>query len=379
MSHVFISYSKQNKDYARQLVNKLRDEGFDVWIDDRELRASVDWWRSIVLALRSCGAFIVIMTPESDSSDWVQREITLALKYDKPIFPLWLAGSLDTPNWELFVRTQYTDVRGGKLPEENFFVSLGEAAARRSQRGENVTQTHKVDKVNFEDEDEVFQQAIANPPAQSLSDVFSPADEQAQSVSPLPAKPGLWRLWPIATLVLVVAALTLFIVANPPVSQPESTPDSSSVTDTPEPEETAAPPLDILNDPASIEALNTWREANEYVPLTEDATLQALAQRHLNYLLSILPDALPATNLYVDDAGRDIQTVAAEAGYASTEDVAMFVEVRDGNFPLDDLLLQLQIQGNPDLQANARYYGLAQERSIDTDKLYFILIIGSEG
>ncbi len=376
MSHVFISYSKQNKDYARQLVSKLRDEGFDVWIDDRELRASVDWWQSIVLALRACGAFIVIMTPESDNSDWVQREITLAMKYDKPIFPLWLSGSLDTPNWELFVRTQYTDVRADKMPEEQFFTTLSEAASRRSRRGENVTKTHKVEKVVLDDEDEVFQQAIANPPAPTLSDVFDPTDEAVPPDVPPPVKPGRWRLGLAAGAVIVLILVLAFILNPPaPVVVTTETPD---VTDAPVPDETITPTLDFNSEPASIESLNAWREANGYAPLTVNATLNALAQRHLSYLISIPRDDLPSTDLNVDEPGRDIQAVAAEAGYPMPENVEMFVEVRDGDFPLGDLLLQLEIQGSSELQSRAHEYGFAQERSVDIGKLYFVLIMGAE-
>lgn len=374
MSHVFISYSKQNKDYARQLVSKLRDEGFDVWIDDRELRASVDWWQSIVLALRACGAFIVIMTPESDNSDWVQREITLALKYDKPIFPLWLSGSLDTPNWELFVRTQYTDVRGDKMPEEQFFATLSEAASRRSRRGENVTKTHKVEKVVLDDEDEVFRQAIANPPAPTLSDVFGPTDETVPPAVLPQAKPGWWRLGLVAGAVIVLVLVLAFILNPPaPVVVTTETPD---VTDAPVPDETVTPTLDFSSEPASIESLNAWREVNGYAPLTINATLNALAKRHLSYLSAIPYDNLPSTDLYVDGAGRDIQAAAAGAGYPAPENIEMFVEIRDGDFQLDDLLRRLDLQGSPNLQARAQEYGLEQKRSIDTSRLYFVLIVG---
>ncbi|MEO1287448.1 MAG: toll/interleukin-1 receptor domain-containing protein [Chloroflexota bacterium] len=41
MSHVFISYSTKDSDYAYKLADKLREEGFDVWIDNAELRSSI--------------------------------------------------------------------------------------------------------------------------------------------------------------------------------------------------------------------------------------------------------------------------------------------------------------------------------------------------
>ncbi len=121
MSHIFISYSTRNSEYAQDLAHRLLAEGFDVWIDNDRLRSSEDWWRSIVLAIRDCAAFVVIMTPESDGSRWVQREITLADKYKKPIYPLLVDGSPDTPNWEIFVRTQIEDARPYQLPGMKVF------------------------------------------------------------------------------------------------------------------------------------------------------------------------------------------------------------------------------------------------------------------
>lgn len=379
MSHVFISYSKQNKEYARRLVTTLRDQGFDVWIDDRELRASADWWRSIVLALRSCGAFIVIMTPQSDNSDWVQREVTLALKYDKPIFPLWLDGSLDTPNWEVFVRTQYADVRGGTMPEEKYFAALAEVVTRRPHRGEDVTQTHKVDKVDLDDDDEVFQQAVANPPQPTMADVFSASDTERtpEAVN----RPGLPRWWPLAAgIVAVVLVIALLALMNPPAPPVIPTPTPTPTTTAPDitPDVTAAPD-DLRTSPASAESLNAWRSAEGYPVLTQNTTLDALAQAHLAYLISLPSSDLPATNLYLDEQGRDIQAAAAEAGYPAPESVVMFVEVRDADFTLDDLLFQMEIQGSSDLQSRAREYGFAQERSVDTNKLYFVLVVGVEG
>jgi uncharacterized membrane protein HdeD (DUF308 family) len=138
MAHVFISYSTLNRDYAHRLADKLRDEGFDVWIDNRNLHSSEDWWRSIVLALRSCAAFLVVLTPEADTSRWVQREITLADKYARPVYPLWLSGDLNSPNWEIFVRTQVEDVRGGKMPTSEFYDQLAQVASRQSRKGTNI-------------------------------------------------------------------------------------------------------------------------------------------------------------------------------------------------------------------------------------------------
>lgn len=134
MSHIFISYSKKNQTYARAVADHLLAHGFDVWIDDR-IDYGDEWWDVIVRTIRECAACVVILSPESKNSKWVKREVGLADQLDKPIFPLLLNGE----NWELFVWTQYVDVRDGSLPPPDFCDRLAEIVPRREEHGTDVT------------------------------------------------------------------------------------------------------------------------------------------------------------------------------------------------------------------------------------------------
>src|SRR5438477_5300877 len=98
MAHIFISYSKKDIDFARHLRHLLQDQGFPVWMDETKLVPGDEWWPTIEQNIRSCDAFIVIMSPEARVSKWVQREILLAERPDvnKPIFPMLLAGEAFT-------------------------------------------------------------------------------------------------------------------------------------------------------------------------------------------------------------------------------------------------------------------------------------------
>jgi hypothetical protein len=185
MSHIFISYSTKNGDYARKLAEKLREEGFDVWIDKRRLHSSEDWWRSIVLALRGASVCVVILSPESDASRWVQREITLAEKYEKPMFPLLLEGDLDSPNWELFVRTQVENVIGGELPPAEFYDYLEQYTPRQQRPGADVTTTPVPTPIL----DSETQAEIAHPPPSDVEDtpaepIVAPVTEMEVPVPP---------------------------------------------------------------------------------------------------------------------------------------------------------------------------------------------------
>ena len=120
MGHVFISYSHRDTGYAHGLADSLQRNGFDVWIDER-LDYGSQWPHELQTRLDSCDAFILIMTPRSYASEWVQNELQRAKRKLKPIFPLLLE---DDEPWLSVESTQYYDVRGGSFPDERFNADL---------------------------------------------------------------------------------------------------------------------------------------------------------------------------------------------------------------------------------------------------------------
>ena len=88
---IFVSYSREDISYARELIEYLRRERVTVWADDR-IDFGDRWWRTIVKHLRNCVGMVVIMTPASEESKWVEREVLFADEEGKPIFPLLLQG-----------------------------------------------------------------------------------------------------------------------------------------------------------------------------------------------------------------------------------------------------------------------------------------------
>jgi formylglycine-generating enzyme required for sulfatase activity len=126
--HVFISYAREDQAYARRLADNLRERGFGVWMDDR-IDFGDRWWREIVRAVRASAAFIVVMTPDSEDSEWVEREILLAHAERKPIFPLLLRGKVNP----LLITVQYADLTPGQMPSDDFYERLVQVAPCESK------------------------------------------------------------------------------------------------------------------------------------------------------------------------------------------------------------------------------------------------------
>jgi serine/threonine protein kinase len=120
--HLFISYSRRDKTYARHLTERLQQSGFNVWIDS-QIEYGETWFREIDEAIKTCAAFVLLMTPDAYESEWVQKEILLAKRYRKPIFPLLLDGD----EFPLVIDIQFADVKGGEMPDANFHRRLRRA------------------------------------------------------------------------------------------------------------------------------------------------------------------------------------------------------------------------------------------------------------
>ncbi len=121
MGHIFISYSIADRLYAEQLMEQLRNQGFDVWLDDRADHGDA-WLEVVEEALEACSAVVVVMSPAAADSDWVEREILLSLRHEKPLVPLLLEGE----GLPVLKDVPAEDITGGRQPGEAFFARLSE-------------------------------------------------------------------------------------------------------------------------------------------------------------------------------------------------------------------------------------------------------------
>lgn len=119
MGYIFISYSHKDKDYAHKLHDKLQNEGFEVWIDDR-IDYGTEWPKVVQEQLDGCDVFIVVVTENSFKSKWVQNEVARADRKGKAFLPLLRSGD----PWLSIETTQYVDVRDGELPPDLFYGLL---------------------------------------------------------------------------------------------------------------------------------------------------------------------------------------------------------------------------------------------------------------
>ncbi|MEM2970982.1 MAG: TIR domain-containing protein [Candidatus Bathyarchaeia archaeon] len=78
-TRVFLSYASSDREIAMKIANYLKDYGFRVWFDLWELSLGDSIISRIEKAISSSDYFIILVSPSSVKSKWVQRELTVAL------------------------------------------------------------------------------------------------------------------------------------------------------------------------------------------------------------------------------------------------------------------------------------------------------------
>ncbi len=82
---IFLSHASENKDIVRQFKSHMPDH-VQVWLDEKEL--TVGSWLSASIEdaiTKECDFFVVFLGRDAQQSDWVKREIELALQREKDI------------------------------------------------------------------------------------------------------------------------------------------------------------------------------------------------------------------------------------------------------------------------------------------------------
>ncbi|MCC6612643.1 MAG: TIR domain-containing protein [Anaerolineae bacterium] len=88
MTDVFISYSRKDIDFARQLFDALEAAGLSSWVDFDDIPYSVDWMLEIEKGIDASDAYVFIISPDSVASRVCNLELTYARQNSKRIIPV---------------------------------------------------------------------------------------------------------------------------------------------------------------------------------------------------------------------------------------------------------------------------------------------------
>lgn len=129
--HIFISYSSKDRAFVDQLATELRRLGHTVWIDFEGIRGGESWKQSIADGLHPSRVVLLVLSPESISSEWVEEEVRTAQSLAKTLIPLLLRPlptAISSPLLAEVVREiHYRDfTKGFQQPFEELLKDLPE-------------------------------------------------------------------------------------------------------------------------------------------------------------------------------------------------------------------------------------------------------------
>jgi WD40 repeat protein len=111
-AYYFMSYSREDNVKQRRIVRELRERGVNLWVDVENLTPGTPTWEvEIEKAIRGATGLIVLLSPESNNSEWVRREISFGEQHRKRIFPVLIEGDDDTSTPLRLANHQRVDLR----------------------------------------------------------------------------------------------------------------------------------------------------------------------------------------------------------------------------------------------------------------------------
>ncbi len=115
---IFLSNASEDKVYVRELCKRLKDDGFDPWLDEERLLPGQDWNLEIEKALRASDAILLCFSAVSVTKEgYIQREYKRSMRYqeEKPEGTIFVIPiQLDECELPHFIRDiQYVDYSTG--------------------------------------------------------------------------------------------------------------------------------------------------------------------------------------------------------------------------------------------------------------------------
>jgi WD40 repeat protein len=88
MTDIFISYSRRDKAFVRNLHDALKTANRESWVDWEDIPPTADWRAEIQAGIEASDAFAFVISPDSVESKVCGEEIDHALKLNKKLIPL---------------------------------------------------------------------------------------------------------------------------------------------------------------------------------------------------------------------------------------------------------------------------------------------------
>jgi WD40 repeat protein len=110
MADVFISYSRHDQEFVRELVARLTERGRECWVDWDDIPPTAAFLQEIYEGIEASNAFLFVISPDSARSEVCRDEIEHAAENHKRIVPLLRRDPDGTPLHEAVASLNWIQV-----------------------------------------------------------------------------------------------------------------------------------------------------------------------------------------------------------------------------------------------------------------------------
>jgi len=139
---LFISYSRADTTNVDQIISRLEETGHSIWIDREGIRGGDKWRRQIVDAIEDSDFFLLLLSPNSVKSKYVQQELDCADGRSKTILPILIHPTVIPREMELqlagWQQIDLSDESPPKIEKVLEIIDTGIQEPERTRRIENL-------------------------------------------------------------------------------------------------------------------------------------------------------------------------------------------------------------------------------------------------
>ena len=170
MSQIFVSYSRKDLDFVQRMAKDLQAHGLEVWYDLSGLEVGTRWGKEIQNAIQQSQYLLVVLSPNSIESEWVEKEFLYANSLKLKIIPL-LYKPCSVPMW--FINLHFIDVQGKnyKLHFPELLKALGIQPGEKEEKVKPAAEDHPIKE---EPESQILLSQTIEPVAETASAAASP-------------------------------------------------------------------------------------------------------------------------------------------------------------------------------------------------------------
>ncbi|WP_263350298.1 toll/interleukin-1 receptor domain-containing protein [Acidicapsa acidisoli] len=185
-SIAFISYSRDDSEFALRLAWDLKSAGARVWLDQLDIQPGQRWARAVQEAMTDAPLLLVILSPSSVSSINVEDEVAFALEEHKTVIPIFFQDCKVPFRLRPFQHADFRSDYGRGL--KSLLASLG-VKSTAPGKSASSPEPNAVQEIDLEDHEEESIAAVPEPaPARAMKAAARKAPAKKTTAVKKPAK-----------------------------------------------------------------------------------------------------------------------------------------------------------------------------------------------